>query len=205
MCQNTEGSAKFFYGWLDKYYDDENEQERTSERENQRHWMLREREKQESRMVSTFWSWMTGNGESHQEMGSGEGQLAWGDKTVNSIVDKLGFPRWRDIQGEEARQQREMWDWGSGKCWVCNSTHLHLALERLLLSHVWLFTTPWTVACQGSSVEGMSQARLLEWVAISSSRGSPWPRDQPLCLLHWQVDFLPLSHEGSPQYKNREH
>lgn len=54
MCQNTEGSAKFFYGWLDKYYDDENEQERTSERENQRHWMLREREKQESRMVSTF-------------------------------------------------------------------------------------------------------------------------------------------------------
>lgn len=53
---------------------------------------------------------MTGNGESHQETGSGEGQLAWIDKTVNSIVDKLGFPRWRDIQGEEARQQREMWD-----------------------------------------------------------------------------------------------
>ena len=79
---------------------------------------------------------MTGNGESHQEMGSGEGQLAWVDKTVNSIVDKLGFPRWRDIQGEEASQQREMWDWGSGKCWVCNSTHLHLALEWLLLSHV---------------------------------------------------------------------
>lgn len=54
MCQNTEGSAKFIYGWLDKYYDDENGQERTSERENQKHWMLREREKQESRMVSTF-------------------------------------------------------------------------------------------------------------------------------------------------------
>ena len=28
-----------------------------------------------------------------------------------------------------------------------------------------------------SSVHGISQARILEWVAISSSRGSSWPRD----------------------------
>ena len=31
---------------------------------------------------------------------------------------------------------------------------------------------------QGSSVHGISQARVLEWVAISSSRVSSWPRDQ---------------------------
>ena len=29
----------------------------------------------------------------------------------------------------------------------------------------------------GSSVHGISQARILEWVAISFSRGSFWPRD----------------------------
>ena len=29
----------------------------------------------------------------------------------------------------------------------------------------------------GSSVRGISQAKLLEWVAISSSRGSSQPRD----------------------------
>ena len=29
----------------------------------------------------------------------------------------------------------------------------------------------------GSSVHGILQARILEWVAISSSRGSSWPRD----------------------------
>ena len=29
----------------------------------------------------------------------------------------------------------------------------------------------------GSSVQGISQARILEWVAISFSRGSSWPRD----------------------------
>ena len=34
--------------------------------------------------------------------------------------------------------------------------------------------TPWTVDCSppGSSVHGISQARILEWVAISFSRGS---------------------------------
>ena len=30
----------------------------------------------------------------------------------------------------------------------------------------------------GSSVHGILQARTLEWVAIPSSRGSSWPRDQ---------------------------
>ena len=32
----------------------------------------------------------------------------------------------------------------------------------------------------GSSVHGISQARILEWVAISSSRESSWPRDWTL-------------------------
>ena len=30
----------------------------------------------------------------------------------------------------------------------------------------------------GSSVHGIVQAGVLEWVAISFSRGSSWPRDQ---------------------------
>ena len=47
-----------------------------------------------------------------------------------------------------------------------------------LLSRVWLFATPWTVAHQGSSVHGILQARILKWVAISFSRGSSWPRDR---------------------------
>ena len=46
------------------------------------------------------------------------------------------------------------------------------------LSHVRLFATPWTGSLPGSSVHGILQARLLEWVAISFSRGSSWPRDR---------------------------
>ena len=33
-------------------------------------------------------------------------------------------------------------------------------------------------------VHGIFQARILEWVAISSSRGSSWPRDQT-CIGRW--------------------
>ena len=48
-----------------------------------------------------------------------------------------------------------------------------------LPSRVQLFATPWTVACSqpGFSIHGIFQARILEWVAISSSRGSSQPRD----------------------------
>ena len=41
-----------------------------------------------------------------------------------------------------------------------------------LLSHVQLFATPWT------TVHGILQARILEWVAFPFSRGSSQPRDQ---------------------------
>ena len=47
-----------------------------------------------------------------------------------------------------------------------------------LLSHVRLFVTPWTVAYQPTSSMGFFQARVLEWVAISFSRGSSQPRDR---------------------------
>ena len=57
---------------------------------------------------------------------------------------------------------------------------------------------PMNCGLPGSSVHGILQARLLEWIAVSSSRVSSWPMSgwSP-CLLHWQVDSLPLSHLGS--------
>ena len=46
----------------------------------------------------------------------------------------------------------------------------------------------------GSSVHGIFQARVLEWVAISYSRGSSQHILYLLHLLHWQAGSLPLSH-----------
>ena len=48
-----------------------------------------------------------------------------------------------------------------------------------------------------SSVHGIFQARLLKWVAISFSRGIFRTQGWNPCLLHWQVDSLPLRHQGS--------
>ena len=45
-------------------------------------------------------------------------------------------------------------------------------------SSIWLFATWWTVGLPGSSVNGLLQVRILEWVALPSSRGSSQPRDQ---------------------------
>ena len=48
--------------------------------------------------------------------------------------------------------------------------------------------TPWNCSLPVSSVHGILQARILEWVAISFSRGSSWPRFPALAggrLYHW--------------------
>ena len=45
------------------------------------------------------------------------------------------------------------------------------------LSRVWLFATQWTVVCQAPLSMGILQARILEWVAMPSSRGSSQLRD----------------------------
>ena len=59
------------------------------------------------------------------------------------------------------------------------------------LSLVRFFVTPW------ATVHGVSQARILEWVAKSCSRGSSWPRDRThitciscngrYMLYHWAI------------------
>ena len=56
---------------------------------------------------------------------------------------------------------------------------------------------------RGSSVRGFLQARILEWVAISSSRGSSWSRDRTCisrvsCIGRRDFFLLPLSRLWSP-------
>ena len=56
-----------------------------------------------------------------------------------------------------------------------------------LLSPVWPFATPWTVACQASV---SIKAKILERVAISSSRVSSWSRDQTsISCIGWQIIY----------------
>ena len=59
---------------------------------------------------------------------------------------------------------------------------------------------PMNCSLPGSSVHVIFQARILEWVDISSSRGSPLQElnSHILCLQYWKVESLPLHHLGSP-------
>ena len=72
--------------------------------------------------------------------------------------------------------------------------HRLIILHVCVLSHVQLFA-PMACSTPGSSDHGIFQARLLERVAISSSRGSSQPRDQThvSCISTLQVYSLPLS------------
>ena len=50
----------------------------------------------------------------------------------------------------------------------------------------------------GSSIHGILQARILEWVTIPFSRGSPKPRDWTPGLLPCRWFLYQLRHQGSP-------
>ena len=60
---------------------------------------------------------------------------------------------------------------------------------------------PMTCSSPGSSVHGILQARTLEWVAMSSPRGSSDSgiESMSLAALASQADYLPLSHQEAPE------
>ena len=93
----------------------------------------------------------------------------------------------------------------NNKCWRRYGdlgTLVHYSVCAVTQPHLTL-CNPMDCSPPSSSVHGIFQARILEWVAISYSRGiflNQGPKSRLLGLLHWQVDSLPLSHLGSSQY-----
>ena len=91
--------------------------------------------------------------------------------------------------------------WEKAWAYFNNSQYDQWTTYRFTLcvcSVAWLFPTicdPMDYSPPGSSVHGIFQAGILEWVSISFSRES-FPIQgsnlRLLCLLHWQVDALPL-------------
>ena len=75
------------------------------------------------------------------------------------------------------------------------------------------FANPMNYSPPGSSAHRISQARILEWAAISFSRGSSWPRDWTciscfgrLVFYHWatreaQFCLYPLPYSDSLYFK----
>ena len=68
-----------------------------------------------------------------------------------------------------------------------------------VLNHVQLFCNP-----SGSSVHGISQARTLEWVVISFSRGSSQSRDRIHVSCIGRLLYCWETHHRNNKYKNTE-
>ena len=71
----------------------------------------------------------------------------------------------------------------------------YLCMYMLSLQLCPTLCDPMDCSPPGSSVHGILQLRILEWAAISYSRGSFQPRDPThiLCLLDWREESLPLA------------
>ena len=65
-----------------------------------------------------------------------------------------------------------------------------------VVSHVWLFVTPWTVACQAPLSMGFPRQEYWNGLLFPSPGGLLNPGIE-LASPAWQVDSLPLSHQGS--------
>ena len=73
-----------------------------------------------------------------------------------------------------------------------------MKMKVKLLNHVQL-CDPMDCSLPGSSVHGIFQARVLEWGANSSSRGSSRPRNQTW-VSHITADALPSEPPGKPRW-----
>ena len=109
--------------------------------------------------------------------------------------------------------------WSPLKRLACAPTTSHFPLIVLMIYPFWIslnhflksvcvcsvaqsfqhFCDPTDCSLPGSSLHGIILARILEQVAISYSRGifpTQGSNSNLLCLLHWQVELLQLSHLG---------
>ena len=90
---------------------------------------------------------------------------------------------WAAMASSGGSSQSRDWTWGSYVC--CTGSRLFTtsaSWEALLCVSVTLLCptlcNPMACGLLGSSVHGILQPRILEWIAMPFSRGSFWPRDR---------------------------
>ena len=84
------------------------------------------------------------------------------------------------------------------QCWKLSFSVCECVLNHF--SRVQLFVTPWTVACQAPLSLGFSRQEYWSGLPCLLQKIVPTQGSNLclLCLLHWQVHFLPLALPGKP-------
>ena len=83
-----------------------------------------------------------------------------------AVLKKIAIMEWEEVFMIKSYEKNYYWYRNFGVTWCCLLAKLYLTLD------------PVDCSPPGSSVYGISQGRILEWVAMPSSRGSSWPRDR---------------------------
>ena len=104
--------------------------------------------------------------------------LLWSLWICSRATDALGQPSQNFlVPGTVFRGDSFSMEWGwLGECFQDDLSALHFLLLRVHAQSCPTVCDPMDCSPPGSSVHGILQARTLEWVAISFSRASSWPR-----------------------------
>ena len=127
-------------------------------------------------------------------------KLPWRSSSHRSAGPSSKSPE--TINAGEGVEKREFFYTVSGNINFCNHYGEQYDIDIEVAQSCPTLCYPMGCSLPGSSVHGIFQARVLEWVAISFSRGSSQPRDQTQGsnpgLPHCRQTLYRLSHQGSP-------
>ena len=108
-------------------------------------------------------------------------RLGWGDLTCTGLWVIKELPRLIHVWGPGPARLASLTGGTrpfSPKGATPSPAHLQDVLFSSVAQSCPAVCNPMGYSPPGSSIHGILQARILEWVAIAFSRGSSWPRDQ---------------------------
>ena len=117
--------------------------------------------------------------------------VTWAGRHIcDSPMDNAGVDNSFQTLSRTGKENYGQLTWGRSRIKkVC----LRLCRYCLVSKLCPIFATPWNCSPPSSSVHGISQAKILEWVAHCLLQGIFLTQGSNLCLLYWQVDSVPLS------------